>query len=68
MTDRRQLSDCISVIISEFATRRHYAVVVLLGEHQCTVYEVTEYGYELVVVACLVVLPGEVVILGSAIG
>ena len=52
------------VVVGELAAGRNLAVEIFLGEYQCTVHEVTVNGNELVVVACLEILPCEVVVLG----
>ena len=51
-----------AVVIVQFAGSGYYTVEVLFGELQGAVYEVTVYGYQFVVIACLEVFPGKVVV------
>ena len=51
------------VVIRQFCAGGYFAVEVFLSQHHCTVHEVTVYGYQLIVVACLEVFPCEVVVL-----
>ena len=52
----------LAVVVVQFACGGHYAVEVLLGELQGAVHEVAINGNQFVVVACLEVLPGEVIV------
>ena len=40
------------------------AEALLMGEHEGAVHEVTVHSHELIIVACLEILPGEVIVLG----
>ena len=42
----------------------HDAIVVFVGKHQRAVDEVPKNGYQLVIVACLKIFPGEIVVFG----
>ena len=57
-----EVFECLTVIIGEFATGWNLAFEVLLGKFHRTVDEVAEDGNELVVVAGLIVAPGEIVV------
>ena len=59
-----KLAECFAVGVGQFATGRHYAVVVLFRQLQGTVHKVAIHGHQLVVVAGLEILPGKVVIFG----
>ena len=59
-----ELSQSLFVNIEQLATGRHNTVPILLGELQGTVHEITIHSHQLVVIAILEILPGEVVVLG----
>ena len=56
-------TDGLTVVISHLTRCRHFTFVIVIGEHQGSVDEVTENSHQLVVVSSLKLLPGEVVIL-----
>ena len=59
-----KLGDGLLVILSQFATLRHYAIPIFLSELQSTIHKVAIDSHQLAVVALLEVLPHEVVVLG----
>ena len=52
------------IVIGQFPTSRYLAVKIFMSQYQRTVHEVTVYSYQLIVVACLEILPGEVIVFG----
>ena len=60
----RHLGNRLAVVVVQPAASRNDAAEILLGQDQRPIDEVAEHGNELVVVAGLEILPGEVVVLG----
>ena len=55
--------DGFAVVVCQFAGSGHDAFIVFLSQLQCAVHEVSIDRHEFIVVACLEVLPSEVVVL-----
>ena len=58
-----KLLDGVAVVAGELVSLGNNAIEVFIGEHDGAVHEVAQDGHQLVVVAVLEILPGEVVVL-----
>ena len=64
LPERKDLGKSLAVNVLQFSGSRDHSFEILVGQHDCTVDKIAEYGDQLAVVAGLEVLPAEIVVLG----
>ena len=61
---RRYLGQGSPVNVKKLSSGRNLSSEIFVGQHHGAVHEISEYGHELAVVACLEIFPWEVIVLG----